>query len=91
MDELSPFPFSDAEIETLEALLFDELGEEALDLFGLHGLISALQIYPGDLARVEALEALIAGEDTPLTATQRRSLACVCQSTRQTHQQTAQR
>lgn len=74
MDDLNPFPFTDADIETLETLLFDELGEEALDLFGLHGLVTALQVYPGDLSRVDGLEALIAGEGTPLKPGQQRTL-----------------
>ncbi len=67
------FPFTAEDTDFLEYLLFDVIGEDAPDLFGLHGLLTALCIHPGwDAVGVAVIE-MVAGEQT-LPAQQRSRL-----------------
>lgn len=60
---------SEQEIETLEDLLFSEkLEEEALDYFGLHGLVSAAIFGPISI-KIETIQTIVFG-DQPTQFTQ---------------------
>ncbi|MDG9667467.1 YecA family protein [Hahella sp. CR1] len=56
------FPFTSQEIDHLESLLFDnDQEEENLDLFGIHGLLSAFAVGPADADVNEWLRLILDG------------------------------
>jgi uncharacterized protein len=77
MNGKEAFPYTETEVALLEALLFDEAGEDALDLFGLHGLLSALQIFPGIACMNSQLLAVVAGDLSNLDKQQQASLGAL--------------
>jgi len=62
-------PLSEQNIEDLESLLFsDDLDEEALDYFGLHGLICASIVGPTPLSERTIISIVFSNDDLHLKA-----------------------
>jgi uncharacterized protein len=56
-------PLCSQEIDRIEDILFsDVLNEDALDYFGLHGLVSAIVVGPPSVSADQALRATLGGE-----------------------------
>lgn len=58
-----PYPFSEEEIERLETWLFSDQCPEALDLIGIHGLVSGFTVAPGELPDAGALLTIVLGDE----------------------------
>lgn len=62
-------PLSNSDIDQLEELLFSEhLEDEALDYFGLHGLVCASVVGPKELSNTELEEVIFGGIDPQASA-----------------------
>lgn len=71
---MESFPLSPAETDRLEQILFEVIGDDAPDLFGLHGLLTALLIYPGINTPEQIPVELITGDETSLARAIRQEL-----------------
>jgi uncharacterized protein len=71
---LSSFPFSEAELDNLESILFDaDLQQESFDPFGLHGMISSFVIGPGSIPQTDWISHIL-GDTGGLLASDKRAL-----------------